>query len=107
METAAKAREKQLKLAGQDNGYGKRILLCDDGVVSGRTLITAVRAFMANGASEVIAIIPVILPWVANQKEFRVISWRTTKMANPTTGIFYYDFRDVPDEDIMLMLKKH
>ena len=107
METAIKAREKQLKLAGRDNDYGKRILLCDDGVVSGRTLITAVRSLMANGALEIIAVIPVILPWVANQKEFRVISWRTTKMTNPTTGVFYYDFRDVPDEDVMLMLKEH
>jgi predicted phosphoribosyltransferase len=28
-------------------------------------------------------------------------------MTNPATGVFYYDFRDVPDEDVMLMLKEH
>lgn len=93
------------RLAGQPTQYGERMLLCDDGIVSGRSMITAIHSLRHVGVREIVAVVPVVLPWVVEQNGFPVITWRVTKMSRPATGMFYRSFDDTPDEDVIRILK--
>lgn len=99
-----RTREKQIRFAGPVTEYGPKVLLCDDGVVSGITLVTAVRCLKHYGVKEVAVAIPVVLPWV-EQQGFSVFTWRVTKMSNPATGIFYKRFEDTEDEEVIQILR--
>lgn len=101
-----RVKKKQKTFAGPVTDYGPRVLICDDGVVSGMTLLTAVQSFRHNGAIEVAAAVPVALPWLMEQKDFPVATWRVTKMKHPSTGIFYFSFDDADEEEVSAALKK-
>ncbi len=97
--------DKHLRLAGSPTTYGERVLLCDDGVVSGRTLLTAVQALRYSGVSDIAVAIPVVLPWVTSRKDFPVFTWRMTKMTRPATGMFYNSFDDTEDAEVIKILQ--
>jgi putative phosphoribosyl transferase len=100
------AKEKQERLTrNRPTQYGQQVILCDDGVVSGRTLFTAIKSLKHAGVKTVVAAIPVVFPWVL-QNKFKVITWRVSKMTNPATGMFYNNFEDVPDEEVISILEK-
>lgn len=97
--------DKHLRLAGSLTAYGKQVLLCDDGIISGQTLLTAFQSLKHSGVSEIAVAIPVVLPWVVNQNNFRVFTWRVTKMTRPTTGMFYNSFDDTEDAEVIEILQ--
>lgn len=97
--------DKHLRLAGFPTTYGERVLLCDDGVVSGRTLLTAFQSLKHARVSEIAVAIPVVFPWVAEQTNFRVFTWRVTKMTRPATGMFYNSFGDTEDAEVIEILQ--
>ena len=99
-----KTKKKQIGFAGTATNYGTKVLICDDGVISGRTLLTAVQSLRHYGVSQVAVAIPVILPWVAAQSDFPVFTWRVTKMTSPATGMFYKEFDDTMDEEVIRIL---
>ncbi len=79
-----------------------RILLCDDGLVSGETAFLGAQALKANGVRSILLAIPVVPKWFPDEpKDFEFVTWRVTTMKKPTSGIFYYSFPDVPDADVI------
>jgi putative phosphoribosyl transferase len=104
----AKLLAKHIRFNGGKPQLGARVILVDDGLVSGRSIFTAVAALKQQGVLEIAVAIPVVPPWFVNQtRNFDVIAWRVTKMKNPTTGIFYFSFADTPDEDVVDAIKKN
>lgn len=95
---------KQERFAGKETVYGDRVLLCDDGIVSGQSLITVTYALRHAGVQEVVAVLPVVLRWFADQKYIPFITWRVSKMTRPATGMFYRSFEDTPDEEVIRAL---
>ena len=82
--------------------FGSKVLLIDDGMVSGTTIEVAVRALRQQGVEEVVVAIPVVLPWTKNAHfDFELISWRVSTMKHAATGMFYYEFEDTPDQQVM------
>lgn len=96
--------KRQISFARRNTAYKKNVLICDDGVVSARTLITAVLALRHYGVKKVVAAIPVVTSQLIDQSNFPIIAWRITKMKNPATGIFYYSFDDVEDSEVVSIL---
>lgn len=86
--------------------YGKKILLCDDGIVSGRSVMATINSLRDAGTEEIVVAIPVVLQWVSRQKDFPFITWRVTTMTRPATGIFYRSFEDTPDQEVFLALNR-
>lgn len=83
-----------------------RVILCDDGLVSGNSAFTAIAALRHAGVAEIVLGIPVVLPWVMEMKrDFDIVTWRVSKMKNPATGIFYFSFEDTPDEDVVAVIR--
>lgn|GEM_PF-2178950 len=80
---------------------GSKIILVDDGLVTGTTLRIAAQALYQHGVEEVVAAIPVVLPWIKTAKfDFELITWRVSTMKRAATGMFYYNFEDTPDEEV-------
>lgn len=81
----------------------KPILLCDDGVVSGKTMRFVAEALVRGGVSQLLLAAPVIPPWFreAVRGYGEVVTWRETKLRQPTTGIFYFNFDDITTEEVL------
>jgi len=78
-----------------------RVILCDDGFVSGRSALVATKTLLYAGAQEVVLGVPVVPPWAMESNAWsEVVTWRVTKLRNPTSGIFYFQFADTPDADV-------
>lgn len=103
-EFAQLTHSRYIEFTGRDTVYGNNVLICDDGVVSGKTLVTAVQCFRHYGVKNIAAAIPVVTPRIIEQSNFPVFTWRITKMKNPTTGAFYVNFDDVEDAEVMSLL---
>lgn len=87
---------------GSDFVPGEKVLLVDDGIVSGESAIIAAYSLRQQGVSEVVLAVPVILPWVAKANlGFEVLAWRISTLKNAATGMFYFEFNDVPDEQVV------
>lgn len=81
---------------------GRSIVLCDDGIVTGRSVIAAINSLRHAGAVEVVVAVPVIPSYFPLVGEgFRVIPWRISAMKKPKTGAFYSDFEDTADEEVI------
>ena len=87
---------------------GKRIILIDDGIATGSSMLLAAQALQKEGVDEIIIAAPVVpfdtlnkLQTVANS----VVALQTPKnfMA---VGEFYNDFHQLSDEEVMALLKK-
>ncbi len=80
------------------------VIICDDGIVSGLSIISAVDAIKYAGAKKIILISPVTPPWFPETIEgCQVLKYRQSRHAFPT-GTFYKDFDDVPDENVIQAL---
>ena len=87
---------------GQAFQPGIKVLLVDDGLVSGTTIKVAVQSLRQQGVEEIVVAIPVVLPWTQNAKlDFELITWRVSTMKNAATGMFYFEFGDTPDQQVM------
>ncbi len=85
---------------------GKRIILVDDGVATGRTLEAAIRALRKQPIKELILAIPVGPP--ATVERLRPLVDRLEVIATPepfwAVGMFYEDFRQVSDGEVEALL---
>ena len=83
----------------------ERTILCDDGIVSGRSAVTAITALHSRGVRKIILAIPVVLPWVieGTLKYFvhEIVTWRKATRKDAPTGMFYYSFKEVTDEEVI------
>lgn len=99
----AKLLAKQEKFdCGQELVIGEKIIVVDDGLASGKSAFTAITALKEMGAKKIVLAVPVVLPWIVQKNHgFSVVTWRVSKLNNAATGMFYYNFQDTPDEDVI------
>jgi putative phosphoribosyl transferase len=84
-----------------------KVILCDDGLVSGTSLFVVQYALRLHGVKDILAAIPVVPQWFAEQKDIRFITWRISRLIKPTSGIFYFNFKDTEDEDIRKAIEEN
>jgi len=81
---------------------GKRVILCDDGVVSGSTAISAIDALRQAGTKEILFAVPVVpASFPEEVNGCKVIYYRRSRSSSFATGMFYLRFDDVPDDEVI------
>lgn len=100
--TITRVMEKQTlyNLGREVNVSGKKVILCDDGVVSGRSALSAIDALRHAGAEEIIFAVPVVPPRFPEEINSCEIFYYRRSRASFATGMFYFEFEDVPDEEV-------
>ncbi|NTW45724.1 MAG: hypothetical protein HGB18_01555 [Candidatus Moranbacteria bacterium] len=84
---------------------GKRVMLIDDGAVTGRSIIAAINAMEYAGASQIVIGIPAILNWFPDIiNGHRVVSCRRSRSDYFPTGMFYDSFEDTRDNEVLQAL---
>lgn len=87
---------------GEELEISEKVIVVDDGLASGKSAFTAITALKAAGAKEIVLAVPVVLPWLMKKDYgFRVVTWRVSKLESAATGMFYYNFEDTPDEEVV------
>jgi predicted phosphoribosyltransferase len=88
---------------------GRSVIVADDGIATGSTMIAALESVRGQGPRELIAAVPV-LPR-ERVEEFRRRCGRLLYLAAPETvgavGAFYKDFTPVSDEQVVCLLREH
>jgi predicted phosphoribosyltransferase len=88
---------------------GRSVIIADDGIVTGSTMIAAVETVRAQGPRTLVAAVPVL----ARQRveEFRRRCDQLLFLAAPVTvaaiDAFYEDFTPISDEQVVLLLREH
>ena len=83
----------------------KKVLIVDDGIATGATVKAAAKYMKRN--NEVIIATPIIAydTYLEISKEFEVIALEIPKFM-PAIGMFYKDFREIKNEEILELIKK-
>jgi predicted phosphoribosyltransferase len=88
---------------------GRSVIVTDDGIATGSTMIAALRTVRAAGAAEVIVAVP-----VASADRLEVVRGlcdRVVCLNEPeifwAIGQFYHNFEQVPDERVVKMLREY
>jgi predicted phosphoribosyltransferase len=88
---------------------GRTVLLVDDGLATGATMLAAVRAARAGGASDVLVAAP-----VASSDALDLVGREATAVFVPqqpasfrAVGQFYGSFDQVSDKDVRRILRRH
>jgi predicted phosphoribosyltransferase len=108
---AEEAREKAERYRGEEPAPdldGKTVLLVDDGVATGATMIACVRLAREAGAERIVVAIPVGPPGAIRNLEAeadQVLSLRTPAQFG-AVGRFYESFRQVTDEEAIALLEE-
>lgn len=103
------ARRKQLfrKVRPQASIAGRSVIVTDDGIATGSTVIAALQALKAHKPREVIVAVPVASP--DRLKEVRQWCDDVVCLLSPTAfwaiGQFYTDFAQVEDEKVITLLR--
>lgn len=88
--------------------YKKEVVVVDDGVATGATMIAAIRSVRSKGAKKVIAAAPVISPeaysLLKNESD-EVVSLLLPSIFY-AVGEFYENFRQISDEEVLEVLKE-
>ncbi|MBI4451037.1 phosphoribosyltransferase [Candidatus Woesearchaeota archaeon] len=102
-----KIAERQKTYPSRKVGFaGKTVIIVDDGVATGATMIAAVRSAGHQGAKEVVIAVPVA-PTEAEGKlldeadDMLCLSWEHNFIA---VGEFYEEFNEVTDKDVIEIL---
>lgn len=87
--------------------HGKCVILVDDGIATGSTMIAAVRAARQAGASRVVVAAPVSSQEARSllQKEADAVVLLQTPDGFRAVGEWYEDFTQVEDEDVTRLLQ--
>jgi putative phosphoribosyl transferase len=87
--------------------HGRTVIVVDDGIATGATVVAALRVVRDLGAGRVVLAVPVAPP-----DSLRVLSPLTDEVVCPSTprrfsavGQFYDDFTQVPDDDVRKLLE--
>ncbi|QQR82623.1 hypothetical protein IPJ70_00720 [Candidatus Campbellbacteria bacterium] len=104
-----KAHQRQHLYNGESFEVGEKVLLCDDGIVSGRTALAASLMLRRRfGVKEIVLAVPVI-PRDLKSSDIMVdeiIFWRQSTLSSaPATGMFYDSFGDVPDAIVSQLVR--
>lgn len=110
----ALAREEHARLCERRGLYGGRapdlhgriVILVDDGVATGATMLAAVRAARAAGAAEVVVAAPVAAPDAAQRlsQEADAAVFLHTPHGFLAVGQYYEDFGQVEDDEVRALL---
>ena len=88
---------------------GKTVLLVDDGIATGSSMLLAARALREAGASRVVLAAPVapaeLLPALREVADDVVIVHPSDNLI--AVGRFYRDFHQLDDEEVVAILKQH
>ncbi len=87
---------------------GKRVVVVDDGLATGATMLATVRALRGRNPKEIIVAVPVAPPDAVRRLEAeadRVISLMTPAYFW-AVGMFYEDFNQVSDEEVKALLEE-
>jgi predicted phosphoribosyltransferase len=88
---------------------GKRVILTDDGVATGSSMLLAAQALKEAGASKVIIAVPVapseLLPVLREVADEVVVYHPDPNLM--AVGRFYIDFHQLEDEEVMEILRRH
>ena len=88
---------------------GRVALLVDDGVATGLTARAAARAVLRRSPREVVVAVPVAPPETV--REFAAEGVRLEALETPwpfgAVGRFYLDFRQVEDDEVKAVLRRH
>jgi putative phosphoribosyl transferase len=88
---------------------GRTVIVADDGIATGSTLIAAVQAVRAQGPRELVVVVPV-LPR-DKVEEFRRRCGRLVFLAAPAAfgalAALYEDFTPISDEQVIRLLREH
>jgi predicted phosphoribosyltransferase len=102
-------RKRELYGRSQSDFSGRKVILADDGIATGSSMLLAVQALRKAGASKVVIAVPVaptelvpVLREVAD--EVYVVHPDPNLMA---VGRFYMDFHQLEDGEVMEILRRH
>jgi putative phosphoribosyl transferase len=114
---ATVARE-QIELARRERAYrgdipppshkGAHVILIDDGIATGSTMLAAVRALRKENVAEITVAVPVAAAAVCNQllPEIDSIVCAATPEPFQAVGIWYEDFSQTTDEEVRQLIKR-
>lgn len=87
---------------------GKTILVVDDGVATGFTMLAALKSLRHRGAEKIICVVPVASPRVMSRLEKNAdeVQCFSTPSYFGAVGEFYRNFDQVSDEEVMDCLEK-
>ncbi len=85
---------------------GRTVIIVDDGIATGSTMVAAVKSVRAGGAAEVVVAAPVAAPDAAAR--LRGLADEAVFLDEPddfmAVGQFYEDFRQVEDDEVRALL---
>lgn len=88
---------------------GKTLLLVDDGIATGRTLLAAIRELRRKGPAKIVVAVPVAprdsCAEIAREADALVCLHRADYF--PGVGYFYRDFRQVEDQEVIAILEEN
>lgn len=86
---------------------GKTVLIVDDGLASGYTMLAAIESVKRRRASEVVVAIPVAstVALAKVQQSARVVYLAESSASHFTVADYYRHWHDVPDTDVLKILE--
>lgn len=95
---------------GTDFRTKRKVILCDDGVVSGKTAFAAAHVLREHfGVEEILLAVPVV-PRSLEPSDIgadKLLYFRRSSLEMPPTGMFYKHFDDVSDEEVVALVQQH
>lgn len=87
---------------------GKTVLVVDDGVATGFTMLAALKSLRHRGAEKIVCVVPVASPRVMNRLERNAdeVQCFSTPSYFGAVGEFYRNFAQVSDEEVTTCLEK-
>ncbi len=106
-------KERHKKYYGKNDSISlenKIVILVDDGVATGHTLISCINLIKKQNPSQIIVALPVGPPSVIKKLENMPLVDKTICLLTPhnffAVGQFYEEFDQVPDEEVIKLLEK-
>ncbi|MCL4473510.1 MAG: phosphoribosyltransferase [Actinobacteria bacterium] len=87
---------------------GKTVLVVDDGVATGYTMLAALQSLRHRGAGKIICVVPVASPRIMRKLEQNAdaVKCLSTPSYFGAVGEFYRNFSQVSDEEVLQCLEK-
>lgn len=107
----AEIRRRYLQFRGNEKPpdlKGRTVLVVDDGVATGFTMIAALTSARRSGAGKIVCVVPVASPGVMNRLE--ALADEVQCLSVPSyfgaVGEFYRNFEQVSDEQVVALLEE-